>query len=72
MRGFQSVLLDLGARLQLPGMVDADGAAKYRDYADYIVNHQRTPVRCIPSDPEEGNGRLQGGRRSIYRNAGGL
>ncbi len=42
-RGFQSVLLDLGARLQLPGMVDADGAAKYRDYADYIVNHQRTP-----------------------------
>ncbi len=42
-RGFQSVLLELGARLQLPGMVDEDGAAVYRDYADYIVNHQRTP-----------------------------
>ena len=42
-RGFQSVLLDLGARLGLPGMVDEDGAAKYADYADYIVNHERKP-----------------------------
>ena len=43
-RGFQSVLLDLGARLGLPGMVDAqDGAPKYRDYADYIVRHERAP-----------------------------
>ncbi|MEZ0469065.1 molybdopterin oxidoreductase family protein [Luteimonas salinilitoris] len=42
-RGFQSVLLDLGARLGLPGMVDADGAPNYRDYADYIVRHERAP-----------------------------
>ncbi|WP_344759636.1 molybdopterin oxidoreductase family protein [Luteimonas lutimaris] len=42
-RGFQSVLLDLGARLGLPGMVHADGAPKYRDYADYIVRHERAP-----------------------------
>jgi anaerobic selenocysteine-containing dehydrogenase len=42
-RGFQSVLLDLGARLGLPGMVNDDGSAKYADYADYIVNHQRKP-----------------------------
>ncbi|MEF3049339.1 molybdopterin oxidoreductase family protein [Pseudotabrizicola sp. L79] len=42
-RGFQSVLLDLGARLGLPGMVGEDGAPKYRDYADYIVTHQRRP-----------------------------
>ncbi len=42
-RGFQSVLIDLGARLGLPGFVDAEGAALYRDYADYIVNHQRRP-----------------------------
>ena len=42
-RGFQSVLLDLGARLGLPGMVDEGGAPKYRDYADYMVNHQRRP-----------------------------
>ena len=42
-RGFQSVLLDLGARLGLPGMVNEDGSPKFKDYADYIVNHQRRP-----------------------------
>src|SRR5690606_30796459 len=42
-RAFQSVLIDLGARLSLPGFVDEDGSAKYKDYADYIVNHERTP-----------------------------
>lgn len=42
-RGFQSVLLDLGARLGLPGMANADGSPKYRDYADYIVRHERAP-----------------------------
>lgn len=42
-RGFQSVLVDLGARLKLPGFVDEDGAALYKDYADYIVNHERRP-----------------------------
>ena len=42
-RGFQSVLLDLGARLGLPGMVNEDGSAKYVDYADYIINHERKP-----------------------------
>ncbi|MBS0123525.1 molybdopterin oxidoreductase family protein [Thetidibacter halocola] len=42
-RGFQSVLLDLGARLGLPGMVDEDGAPKYADYADYMVRHERKP-----------------------------
>src|SRR5690606_16484697 len=42
-RGFQSVLLDLGARLRLPGMVQPDGTPTYRDYADYMVNHQRRP-----------------------------
>jgi anaerobic selenocysteine-containing dehydrogenase len=42
-RGFQSVLIELGARLDLPGFVNDDGSAKYRDYADYMVNHQRRP-----------------------------
>ncbi|MDP1697440.1 MAG: molybdopterin oxidoreductase family protein [Xanthomonadaceae bacterium] len=42
-RGFQSVLLELGARLKLPGMVAADGTPSYRDYADYIVRHERAP-----------------------------
>ena len=42
-RGFQSVLVDLGARLELPGFINEDGSPKYRDYADYIVNHLRKP-----------------------------
>jgi len=42
-RGFQSVLLDLGARLKLPALITADGSPRYRDYADYIVNHERAP-----------------------------
>ena len=42
-RGFQSVLCDLGARLKLPGFIDDDGNAKFKDYADYIVNHERKP-----------------------------
>ena len=41
-RGFQSVLVDLANRMQLPGFTK-DGAPLYQDYADYIVNHQRKP-----------------------------
>ena len=42
-RGFQSVLCDLGARLGLPGFVNEDGSQKYADYADYIQTHERRP-----------------------------
>ena len=42
-RGFQSVLVDLAGRLGLPAFVTDDGRPKYRDYADYMVNHQRRP-----------------------------
>ncbi len=42
-RGFQSVLCDLGARLGLPGFTNEDGSQKYADYADYIQNHERKP-----------------------------
>nr|MBA3446009.1 molybdopterin-dependent oxidoreductase [Pseudaminobacter sp.] len=42
-RGFQSVLIDLGSRLKLPGFVDHRGRALYQDYADYIVRHERRP-----------------------------
>ena len=43
-RPFQDVLLELGARLQLPGMTDEDGAPKYPGgYAQYIVEHERAP-----------------------------
>jgi sulfite dehydrogenase (quinone) subunit SoeA len=43
-RPFQSVLIDLGARLGLPGFCRDDGSPKYPGgYADYIVNHERRP-----------------------------
>ncbi|MBL8643931.1 MAG: molybdopterin oxidoreductase family protein [Rhodospirillaceae bacterium] len=43
-RSFQAVLLDLGARLKLPGLVNDDGTPKYPGgYTDYIVNHERAP-----------------------------
>ncbi len=42
-RGFQSVLIDLANRMKLPGFTDEDGNAKYTDYADYIVKHERKP-----------------------------
>ena len=42
-RPFQSVLLELGHRLGLPGMVAADGSPEYADYADYMTRHERRP-----------------------------
>ncbi len=43
-RPFQDVLLALGVRIGLPGLTNEDGGAKYPGgYADYIVNHERTP-----------------------------
>ena len=43
-RPFQDVLIELGARLKLPGFVDAEGKPKYPGlYPDYIVNHERRP-----------------------------
>ena len=42
-RGFQSVLLDLGARLGLAPMVKEDGSPRFKDYADYIQTHIRRP-----------------------------
>ena len=42
-RGFQTVLVQLGAKLGLPGFTNDDGSAKYEDYADYMVNHMRRP-----------------------------
>ena len=42
-RGFQSVLIDLAARLGLPAFLNEDGSQKWKDYGDYIVNHERKP-----------------------------
>jgi len=37
---FQEVLIELGARLKLPAFTKEDGTPKYRDYPDFIVNHE--------------------------------
>ncbi|MEM7243443.1 MAG: molybdopterin oxidoreductase family protein [Pseudomonadota bacterium] len=42
-RGFQTVLIQLANKMGLPGFTSEDGSAKYQDYADYIVNHERKP-----------------------------
>ncbi|MEM7169460.1 MAG: molybdopterin oxidoreductase family protein [Pseudomonadota bacterium] len=43
-RPFQEVLLELGARLGLPGMSNDDGSPTYPGgYPDYLINHQRKP-----------------------------
>ncbi|CUH50506.1 molybdopterin oxidoreductase family protein [Ruegeria atlantica] len=42
-KGFQSALVELANRLGLPGFTNEDGSAKWQDYADYIVNHERKP-----------------------------
>ena len=60
-RPFQSVLLDLGARLGLSGMTKEDGTPKYPGgYPDYIVNHERQP----------GVGSLMGWRGADGQSAG--
>ena len=41
-RPFQDVLIELGARIGLPGLVKEDGSPRYPGgYADYMVNHER-------------------------------
>jgi sulfite dehydrogenase (quinone) subunit SoeA len=43
-RPFQDVLVEIGARLGLPGFVTPQGTPRYPGgYADYIVNHERRP-----------------------------
>ena len=43
-RPFQDVLIEIGARLGLPGLLDDDGAPRYPGgYPDYLINHLRTP-----------------------------
>ncbi|MFD0979127.1 molybdopterin oxidoreductase family protein [Tropicimonas aquimaris] len=43
-RGFQDVLIDLGARIGLPAFTNEDGSPKYPGgYPDYMVHHQRKP-----------------------------
>jgi sulfite dehydrogenase (quinone) subunit SoeA len=76
-RGFQSVLQDLGVRMGLPGMTHEDGTAKFADYADYIVNHQRRPgigplMGFRGDGTEEGRGAPNAGQLDAYIANGGF
>lgn len=78
-RPFQSVLVDLGARLGLPGFVNEDGTAKYKDYADYITNHIRRPGigplagwRMGDSGPQHGRGTPNQAQIDTYIANGGF
>src|SRR6056297_1448450 len=64
-RGFQSVLCDLGAKLDLPGFVTEDGSQKYADYADYITHHQRRPGIGPLAGWRMGEDGLTGGRGDV-------
>ncbi|WP_209509678.1 molybdopterin oxidoreductase family protein [Ruegeria sp. HKCCE4150] len=59
-RGFQSVLIDLANRMGLPGFTNEDGSAKWTDYADYIVNHERKPGIGPLAGFRGGNGDKEG------------
>ncbi|MEP1519205.1 molybdopterin oxidoreductase family protein [Ascidiaceihabitans sp.] len=69
-RGFQTVLCQLGAKMGLPGFTNDDGTAKYEDYADYIVNHERRPGIGPLAGWRMGENGLQSGRGGV--NAGQL
>ena len=77
-RGFQSVLIDLGARIGLPGLVNEDGSAKYRDYAEYIVRHERAPGVGLlagwrgEDGAQEGKGAPNPGQLQRYIEHGGF
>lgn len=64
-KGFQSALCDLGAKLGLPGFVNEDGSQKYADYADYIINHERRPGIGPLAGWRMGEKGLQSGRGGV-------
>ncbi|MFH1601291.1 MAG: molybdopterin oxidoreductase family protein [Pseudomonadota bacterium] len=76
-RGFQDVLLDLGARIGLPALVKDDGGPRYRDYADYITNHERAPGVGLLAGwrgdgTQHGKGAPNPGQLDQYRANGGF
>ena len=42
-RPWQEVMLEVGARLGFPALVDDNGAPKYKGYNDFIVNWEKSP-----------------------------
>ena len=76
-RPFQSVLVELGTRLGLPGLVAEDGARLYADYADYMVRHERRPgigplMGWRGDGTETGRGAPNPAQLDAYIEAGGF
>ncbi|WP_170553068.1 molybdopterin oxidoreductase family protein [Ruegeria atlantica] len=77
-RGFQSVLIELANRMNLPGFTNEDGSAKWKDYADYIVNHERRPgIGPLagfrgPDGDKEGRGEVNPEQLNRYIDNGGF
>ncbi|MEP3442290.1 MAG: molybdopterin oxidoreductase family protein [Sulfitobacter sp.] len=78
-KGFQSALCELGAKLGLPAFTNDDGSQKYADYADYIVNHERRPGigplsgwRKGPDGPQAGRGAPNPDQLDNYIKNGGF
>ncbi|PRY94605.1 molybdopterin-dependent oxidoreductase-like protein [Hasllibacter halocynthiae] len=76
-RGFQTALVQLGAKLGLPGFVEQDGTPAYADYADYIQNHERRPgVGPLAGWRGDGKSHGRGGPNpeqiERYKEAGGF
>ncbi|MCA0908212.1 molybdopterin oxidoreductase family protein [Ruegeria marisrubri] len=77
-RGFQSVLIELANRMSLPGFTNEDGSPKWKDYADYIVNHERRPgIGPLagfrgPDGNKEGRGEVNPDQLNRYIENGGF
>ncbi|AXT28131.1 formate dehydrogenase [Ruegeria sp. AD91A] len=77
-RGFQSVLIELANRMSLPGFTNEDGSPKWKDYADYIVNHERRPgIGPLagfrgPDGDKEGRGEVNPNQLNQYIENGGF
>ncbi|MEL6573241.1 MAG: molybdopterin oxidoreductase family protein [Pseudomonadota bacterium] len=76
-RGFQTVLCQLGAMLDMPGFVNDDGSAKYENYADYITNHIRRPgvgplAGFRGNGDDHGRGEVNPGQLDRYIENGGF
>ena len=72
-RPFQDVLLEIGARLGLPGLVREDGAPRYPGgYPDFLANHEYRPgVGSLagwrgPAGDEHGTGAPNPGQLARY------
>ena len=70
-RGFQTVLIQLANKLGLRCFSHEDGSPRFKDYADYIVNHQRRkgvgPLAGWRGEDGEGKGRGEPNQDQLER-----